>query len=1509
MKKVLSVSSWILGSLIFLTVALMVAAQTPRFQTWMMQRALSRIEKSLGGTIQVGSVSVTPLDAIVLRDVVVLDNEPYHYKDWPVVDTIFRAKYLGASFSLKGLFKKEGLHLSRVDVRDAVFSLVTDPRGNNITRLINAAPKKDTTQMGNIFDATRASLTNVRYVMLNYNSMENLDKRGEVRDTSTNHIRWDDMDVLVRKIKARDIVLGQGYMSGEVTEASLREKSGYELRNIFGKTRVGHGKTLVWDAEIHDLWSDIYLDEYSMSYENPKAFSNYIDSVSMTGQLHDSHVDMMSISYFAPSLRSFNIVCRIDRARVDGPVAHMDISDFKFTELNTGLEGDASCVLSGLPDVNRFNIDSDFRSLRFKSGTIGDFVRAWAPKVTLDLGGIAPDELFTFRGSTRGTLNDFKVRGTLASNVGSVRFDGLLKDIIRKGAPMVVKADVDAEDVDVKKLSSVEAAGKCSAKADFTLTLTPGSPQVEIDSAIVSKAEFLGYRYTGIFANGVLKNDQFDGRIVCSDPNLNFIFQGIFNLSSRNQNAVYKFYAMLGYADLNALNIDRRGVSKFSGAMINADYLRVRRGDLIGNVSITGLNFEDPSGHHSVGPVSVSSHSNDNIHRINLTSNFLEGTYIGTKPIGSLVKSIQEASTMRELPSLYKNGVAAYDSEEYDFSFNFHDSRDILSFVHPGLYVADSTSVKFSLKKNGSLTGTLKSRRLAIGDKYIKDVNLKLDNKDDGLNAVMSSSEMNISSMRFRNNSFILYAEDDSFGLGYTFDNKTDKTNRGEFTLSGNISRDDAGDLVLTAQTYPSSLYYQGKQWKVARSQMMLHNRRFSILEKLGASCGDQKVTLCGGFSKERSDTLKLNLENFDVSTLNNLLGGTYDIGGKATGRAFLTSQEDRDLGLLVNIRCDSTRFGGVDVGTLRLASAWEEGDNRFDVILRNSLGGKKTIDGKVRFWPETSAVKGNLKLDGAALGYAMPFLTSVFSEGSGSLEGEIGIGGTLKAPKFSSEGLKVSGARLCLDYTGVPYYADGALELTPGALKFKNIHLHDRYDGTGTLTGEVSLENMSDLGLNLHVDFRDMEGIDLEEYQNPDFYGNVFASGHAAVTGSLSHILIDVDATTTGDGQFHLPISGAAAGGSSKLLTFTQKEKVVWVDPYEEMMKKIKTKSSSRNDIAVKLDINATDDVEALLEVDKASGNVLTGRGHGRIQLDIRPSESVFNINGDYNITGGSYNFNAMNLARRLFTIQDGSSVRFNGAVPETDLNIKALYTTKTSLGTLIADTTSVQTRRNVECQIAISDKLKDPRVNFAINIPDLDPTTKSQVESALNTEDKIQKQFIYLLVTGNFFPDEQSGITNNNNILFSNVSQIMSSQLNNIMQKLDIPLDLGLNYSQNEQSGNNIFDVAVSTALFNNRVIVNGNVGNREYTSSGTEMVGNLDIDVKLNKSGQFRLNLFSHSADDYTNYLDNSQRNGVGVTYQREFNTFKEMIQSIFISRKKREAAARTLPPVKKKTIIIE
>ena len=130
------------------------------------------------------------------------------------------------------------------------------------------------------------------------------------------------------------------------------------------------------------------------------------------------------------------------------------------------------------------------------------------------------------------------------------------------------------------------------------------------------------------------------------------------------------------------------------------------------------------------------------------------------------------------------------------------------------------------------------------------------------------------------------------------------------------------------------------------------------------------------------------------------------------------------------------------------------------------------------------------------------------------------------------------------------------------------------------------------------------------------------------------------------------------------------------------------------------------------------------------------------------------------------------------------------------------------------------------------------------------------------------------------------------MANQLSNILHKLDIPLDLGLKYQPTDQ-GTDIFDVAISTQLFNNRVVVNGNIGNKQYEGGAqSDVVGDLDIEIKLNRAGAFRLNLFSHSADQYSNYLDNSQRNGVGLTYQTEFNSFRQFLINIFAGKEKKQ-----------------
>ena len=226
------------------------------------------------------------------------------------------------------------------------------------------------------------------------------------------------------------------------------------------------------------------------------------------------------------------------------------------------------------------------------------------------------------------------------------------------------------------------------------------------------------------------------------------------------------------------------------------------------------------------------------------------------------------------------------------------------------------------------------------------------------------------------------------------------------------------------------------------------------------------------------------------------------------------------------------------------------------------------------------------------------------------------------------------------------------------------------------------------------------------------------------------------------------------------------------------------------------------------------------------------------------------------------------------------------------------------------MDCLLDITGKLRNPQIQFDIDIPELDPGTEGLVNSALNTEDKVMKQFLYLLIANSFLPNEESGVitTGGSNMLYSNMSGIMAGQLNSIFEALNIPLDLGLNYQQNA-SGQNLFDVALSTQLFNNRVVVNGNIGNRRlYGTTTDEVAGDLDIDIKLDKPGTFRLNLFSHSADQYTSFLDNSQRNGIGIAYQREFNSLGQFFREFFTPRREREAQ-EALQPVERTVLQID
>ena len=889
-------------------------------------------------------------------------------------------------------------------------------------------------------------------------------------------------------------------------------------------------------------------------------------------------------------------------------------------------------------------------------------------------------------------------------------------------------------------------------------------------------------------------------------------------------------------------------------------------------------------------------------------SGFAEGTFVGDRSLVTMVSDLKDLVVRKELPSLLEKVGKPWSGTPYEMNFKFYDTRELLGFILPGLYIEKNSSLWLKVDENGSVDGNVTSGRLALGTRYLKDFRMVFDNQNNALRADVTGSAINLGGIELRDNHIDLMVDDDRVNLNYTFDNQTSDISKADLRLTADLAR-EAGDLSVVASVLPSSIYYHGDRWLVDSDDLTLQGGDLRV-DRFRLRNGRQSLVVDGGLSPDKMDTLSVRMDQFDISLLNSLvMKGKMDIKGQATGRASLVSPSKPSLALLASIACDSTYLAGRPVGMMQVASVWNEPEKRFDFRLRNLQDGIRNFDVDGYLRPRDKAIRADAALKRLDMGYAAPLLAGVFDRFEGALDGHVKVDGTLDKLQIGSEGMQIVDGVLGVDFTQVPYQVSGPVSVDTEGLHFQNVSIADESEGKGTVSGGLLFGGFKDMRLDTHVQFDRMKVLGITDRNGP-IYGDVFATGRVDITGPFDALALNVDARTVKNGQLHIPLRSGGAKATGDLLVFKQPYEEVEEDPYEQMLRSTRTdKKKTQSDLDVRVRVRATPAVAAYVDIGE---NTLQGLGNGMIDLRVRTGKSdQFTINGDYTLTSGEFKFSALDVVTREFTIRDGSSIRFNGDVMDSDLNVTGVYTTKASISTLLSSMASADAaRRQVDCLIDISGKLRNPQIKFDIEIPQLDPGTEGLVSSALNTEDKMMKQFLYLLIANSFLPNEESGIitTGGSNMLYSNMTGIMAGQLNSIFERLHIPLDLGLNYQQNA-SGQNLFDVALSTQLFNNRVIVNGTIGNRRILGATTdEVAGDLDIDIKLNPPGTLRLNLFSHSADQYTSFLDNSQRNGVGVAYQREFNNLKQFFRDLFQPRREREAL-EMLQPVERTYLQID
>lgn len=1490
MRKILKILWLTTVAIAIVITAAVITLQFPQVQTAVAKVVVRKVSSMLDGEISFEKIHLKPFTTLILKNTVIIDKSPVTDPSDTLsvpVDTLFRAEYIIAKFSLDGLIKHEGIRLDKVYLTGGRMNLVIEdvPEMDYDTTTVNLArifhlksnPDKQVNPK-EIFMIRKAEIRGMEFSMKNYSRRKTPYQSG---------INWNDMDVSDINVKARDLRFKGGVMYGIGDIVSFREKSGFVCKSISSTdVKVGNGRTVIENLRIDDGFSELYLPSFMMCYSCPQDFGDFINKVRIECEIERSVLDFKTLRHFVPQLEGNGLKLAL-AGSASGCIDNFKITGMKVTSAAGGFSGTVSSSMSGLPDIARTRLDMKVKDFHFTTAGMGKFISEWMREGGLDLSDYAKGIIFMLDANVNGPLNRLHVNADINSMSGRLKAGATIRNAVDAGKPIGLSAAVSTMNLDLGAIAGTDIIRQATLRTGVDAVLEKGATQVRIDSLIVDRLLLNGYDYSGIAAAGDLTKDSFNGKIICNDPSLNFLIQGTFALSNKTRNTLYRFYANIGHADLNAMNIDKRGKSKVQ-LQTNANFTRTADGQILGKIDVGGIVLENRLGKHEIGNINVTSHSSDGLYRIKLDSRFADASFTGTASVTEFAKDLCNVTLRKELPALFRDSTYIWKGNSYNAGIRFYDSIDLFAFALPGMYIADETSINATVDKEGSFDLRLESPRIAFREQYLKDISASFNNRNGHFSGELTSQEASAASVILNDNRFMLLADNNHIGAGYTYENKGELINRGEFFLHSDLNRVD-DKIEVGVNILPSTLYLNSKEWNIQSSSVTVKGHEINV-PSVEFSSGEEAIRISGKTSDTHRDTLTLSLDRFDISVLNSLVGNDFGFKGAVTGNVRLTSPLS-EKGLLADLVCDSTYIAQVPLGILHIGSYWEENFKRFGIGLRNDLDGKSSIDLSGNFSPKHKILSLNGKFDRFNAAYARPFVKDIFSELDGYISGDISVDGPISSLSLSSSGTRIDDARLKIAYTNVAYSVSGPFHLDSEGVYFDDIAIADRFNGKGSVTGSINWVNFDDLSFDTVINVRDIECIDISEKDADVFYGQIFGSGRLHILGPMDAIRLNIDAATSKPGHLHIPVGNiSASGGTTNLLKFTEPERFVKTDPYEEMMKKLKKQKTSAGDFGVRIHANATPDVEAFIEIDKASGNVLSGRGNGNIDLEI--DKDIFSIKGDYRMTAGKYRFSAMGLVSRDFQIQEGSTVNFTGDIMDSRLDINAVYNTKASLSTLISDTSSVANRRAVECGINISDRISSPRIDFSINIPDIDPTVKARVESALSTEDKVQKQFLSLLITNNFLPDDQSGIVNN---MYGNVGELMANQINNIFQKLDIPLDLGLNYQPNER-GNDIFDVAVSTQLFNNRVIVNGNIGNRQYTAGNSQngVAGDIEIEIKLDRAGAFRLNLFSHSADQYTNYLDNSQRSGVGVTYQTEFNTFRQFFRNMFSSKKKRQEA---------------
>ena len=1470
--------SAIVLALIFLPLLVALLFEIPAVQNFVAREATEIISRKLGTRISIDRVDIGLFYRVSLDGFYVEDFQR---------DTLLYAGRLDARIKSLGLFGG-GLVFSRAELSDARFCLRETPDGEmNIKQVVDKLSKKDKARAEGKF---RLEIERLETDGLDF-SMERLEHRNP-----SYGVDFADMHLIDIRAELKNFTIDGPVIHTDIGRLAMRERSGFVVEDLAGCLCIANGCIDIREGHIRTAKSNIELPSLSLIGLDWALYKNFVEEVDITAQVVNTTLSSDDIAYFSPKMKDWHLTLTDVNADVSGPVADMSGS---LRSVRTGADTKLSVdfAAQGLPDVGKGHFKADISELTTSAADVDRLAAALTGKNL-------PDEVLRIAknagkigltGKFDGTLTAFAADAALATEIGGATC--LLQVSSLRDGCRGVLGDVKTSSLQLGELLENDLLGPLSLNVHVNGELSSEHSDAEVSGEIL-RLGINGYDYDSLRMKGHLVNREFNGLIEARDRNLRFDFRGLLDLNDE-QRPRYDFALDLEEANLAALGVNRRDSVSVLAARIAARAVGRTLDDLNGIIFVRDVSYRYNDRELAADSVVIVGRNSLSDKFIRLRSDFVDADYEGKTSYKEVFAYLQQR--FRDyVPTL--DGGPGWQAQHPDtveladgysqLTVNVRKINPLVNAVSPGLQIADGSRLLLRINPaNDKLSFEAASDYIERGRMLVTCLNLDAHNRGDSLVFAASTEDLHLNSFHMSRVGMSGGAKDNKLELITDFaDTIGDVSGRIGFRSEFARGRGPAGRLT------PSYISRGEKTWNIYTDGITADTSRIRIDRFRMVNAG-QQLLLDGVVSRRLQDSVQLTLHNFELapfSQFTSSMGYRVDgrTNGSATMKAVLGAGE-----VQADIVVDSISINDLAVPSIWLRSRWDFIQNRAGILVQQ----RENLDTLVRgfYAPSQKRYYARATLDAVELSALDPLLKGVVERTGGNADVDIALRGSGKEANLSGQ-IAVRDFTTTVDFTQVTYTMPRTvIEVKNNHLIAEGVPLYDPEKNEGLFSIDLNLEHLSNISYSVKVLPKELMVLNTTSKDNDLFYGRIFASGSATIAGSKGGVKMDIVATTEGDSEFYMPLSGQSNAKTADFVTFVTPEQIDTTDYL--VRKKLlfqqqgRKKEAAGSTMDITMALNVQDNTAFQLVIDPTVGSALKGRGNGMLNLHINPGNGIFNMYGDYTLIEGSFLFSLQNIISKKFIIESGSMIQWTGEPVDARLDINAVYKLKTSLQPLLNTVTASSDDDQsgsrisdrsvpVDCKIHIGGRLSNPQLDFSVVVPVTDIETQAAVASVLNTQEAQAQQFISLVALGTFSNSGSANIGASSGVATG--LEMLTNQLTNWFSTDDYRIIL--NYRAGSEMTGDEVDFGFSTNLINNRLLVEveGNyiIDNKQAVSNNvSNFMGEAHVTWLIDKSGNLRLKAFTQTIDRFDEN-QGLQETGIGISYKEDFNNFKDLKQRI-------------------------